>query len=132
MAGTRSTNTMAEGLPAIMSMIQELKLAPDADLPWLIGLETQIIQKVQSQYGASDQAAQMGGPPGNAEQAPPGVSGGPMPMPTGVGGGVPMPSAATGGGPAVGGRGVRAMPAPVPPVSPDEMRRLLTPGPQGG
>lgn len=123
MAGGRRTNTFAEGLPALMSMIQELKLAPDADIPWLIDMETRCIAKHQDQFGATDQVRQM--LPGNAQpsplEPPPGAS-----MPTGVGGGMPMVGANTG----VGGS---RMPAPMPAgPNPDELRRLLTPGPQGG
>lgn len=125
MAGARTVNTMDELIGQLLSIISEMKRAPDADLPWIIGLETQVIQKDQEKYGASDQAGQMQ-PPGNAVQAPMGVSGGPT-MPVG-GPAMPMPGTNTG----AGVNGVRSGPNPVPPISPDDMRRLLTPGPQGG
>ncbi len=120
---TRSTNTMQEGMAGLMQSIQEMKLMPDADLPWLINLETQIISKVQSQYGASNQVPPPGAP-GNAQPAPMDPA-----MMAGMGGGgMPMPGSNTGSG--VGTRGMQVGPA-MP--NPDEIRRMVGGmGVQGG
>lgn len=62
---TRSTNTMAEGLQSIMQEITSLKATPDADVAFLIGLETTILQKLREPY--DQMAGQMGGAaPGNS------------------------------------------------------------------
>lgn len=120
---TRSTNTMQEGMAGLMQSIQEMKLMPDADLPWLINLETQIISKVQSQYGASNQVPPPGAP-GNAQPAPPD----PTMMAAMGGGGMPMMGANTGSG--VGTRGMQVGPAA---PNPDEIRRMIGGGGvQGG
>lgn len=80
---------MSEGLRKLLGDIADLKLSDDADLPFLINLETQILQQLK---GGADQAlgqGQGGGPAGLMGSAapppgmgsPPGVPGlqqGPM------------------------------------------------------
>lgn len=110
MSGTRSTNTMAEGLRKVHQLVNDLKTFPDADLEWLINLETTIIQKIREPYDQmAGQFSEMGG-------------GGDMGM-----GGMPdpnfppMPNMDPGGIPPGTGGGM------VNPISanPDELRRLM-------
>lgn len=94
---------MVEGLQALLHDITDLKATPDADLEFLINLETTILQKmrepVQQMMGQ-----ELGGP-----------MGGPTPPMMPPGGASPM-------GPGAGVPGVmsgRGMP------NPDELRRLI-------
>lgn len=87
-SGTRQNNTMSEGLRKLLGDIADLKLSDDADLPFLINLETMILQRLK---GGADQAlsgapAGIGGtsasPPGMAPPGTPGLMQGPnMPNP---------------------------------------------------
>ncbi len=43
MAGSRDTNTMAEGCRALLNQITKMKIEPDADMDFLTQLETGII-----------------------------------------------------------------------------------------
>lgn len=132
MAGTRGMNTMSEGLQKLMQDITALKATPDADVAFLIGLETTILGKLRE--GFAEAANQLPPPPGNAME----LGGAEM---MGAGAGMEMAGAALGGG-MPGGGGVAAglpgpggpMPAaPGPRFSPDIMRRALRGGGiQGG
>lgn len=117
MASSRSTNTMAEFLQRIMGDIAEAKTLPDADLEFLIGLETTILQKLRAPVDAL--MGQMeGGGAGQSQTAlpqspmmPPMPGGGPpmqMPMPQ-----MPTPERVTG----------TRMEPNMPPI--DEIRRTL-------
>jgi hypothetical protein len=75
-AGTRQTNTFDEGLRKLLSSITDLKLAPDADLPFVIGLETQIIQRIHQ----SVDNAMSGQPMGLGGMAAPPPTGAPSPV----------------------------------------------------
>lgn len=124
---TRGTNTMVEGLQKLAQDITALKFAPDADVSFLIGLETQVLQKLREPFEAA--AGQMGAPPGNAvdmgAQAADASLGG-IPMPGG-GGGVPS------GMPGPGGPMPASIPGGAMRQSPDMMRRALGGmGVQGG
>ncbi len=81
-SGTRQDNTMSEGLRKLLGDISEMKLAPDADLPFLIQLETQVLGKLK---GGVDQALDPnsgGGPAGlmGSPAGTPGLMQGPGPM----------------------------------------------------
>lgn len=106
---TRENNTMAEGLSKINHQIADMKLMPDADMPFLISLETDILN-----YLKPPQPAQPGAAPGGGPGGPPGAPGGPM--------GAAMGQVMGGGpGPALGGPGGGQAGMP----NPDEMRRLV-------
>lgn len=109
MASSRSTNTMQEGLNGLLSQISEMKTMPDADLNFLIQLETTILQKIREPYD------QMSG-----QMSAPTPGGQPMPQPPTPGGGA-MPGGFT-VGQGGGARGMRTEPAA---PNPDELRRML-------
>lgn len=97
---SRTTNTMSEGLVKMLQTITEMKLMPDADIEFLIGLETQVMQKAREPF----ESVQGGGATGLQPPAAGGAVGAPA---------QPLPA----GGPAgVAGGGVNA---------PDELRRAL-------
>lgn len=107
--GTRGTNTQQEALKRLLADISEIKTFPDADLEFLIGLETSILKKIKEPIDAmmgqlADQGAlppQNGG--GMQSQMP--MVGQPTPTSGGIGGmtnGLPLPN-------------------------PDELRRMLRP-----
>ena len=139
MAGTRGMNTMSEGLQKLMQDITALKATPDADVAFLIGLETTILSKLREGFDSA--AGQMPPPPGNAMEMGAGAAdmgagagleslgAGMMAQGAGaIGGGMP-------GGVAAGmpGPGGPAPIAPGPRFSPDVMRRALRGGGiQGG
>lgn len=81
-AGTRQNNTMSEGLRKLLGDIADLKLADDADLPFLIQIETQILGRLKngvdqaldpSQSAQPGMMSAPGGMPGQG--SPPGVPG---------------------------------------------------------
>lgn len=140
MAGTRGMNTMSEGLQKIMQDLTSLKATPDADVAFLIGLETTILGKLREGF---DQAAgQMPAPPGNAMEMGGGLGG--------LGGlgagmeaaGADLMGAGAGalagvgaGGPPAGlpGAGGPMPTSPGPRFNPDVMRRAMRGGGvQGG
>lgn len=106
MAATRGTNTQAEALQRLLADISQIKTMPDADLEWLIQLETFILAKLR------EPIEQMSGQMQGMAAGPPSPQPGMSPM----GGGVP------GGGMAGGPPGV--MPGGQAP-NPDELRRML-------
>jgi hypothetical protein len=133
--GTRTTDTFTEGLRKVLSAIQDLKTTDDADLPFIINLETEVLQYIKHGASKALQGGPMAGGPG-AAMAP-----GMGPPPPGMGPpGMPPPG--MGGPPGIGGPpGMGAGPAPglgpapVPGLmagpnmpNPDELRRVLAAG----
>ena len=112
--GTRGTNTMAEAFQRILADISQIKAMPDADLEFLIGIETQLLQKlrapVEKMVGQLDA--------GNGAGAPPDPMGDPM-----AGGAIPMDPSM--GQPSMAGAGVPGMRQSPGPPNPDELRRML-------
>lgn len=98
--GTRGTNTMQEGLAKMVSEISQLKITPDADLEFLITLETQILQYIKTKANGALQPQGMGAMGGG------GMMGAPLPSFAGQGAGGVMQSP--------------GMP------NPDELRRMTT------
>lgn len=108
----RQTNTMEEFVQKFLRLITDAKIAPDADLPFLVNLETQLLDYVkQPMQQAGVDTSQMGGTP---QPQGPGDTGGMMGLQQGFS---PTP------GPGVPG----IQSGPTPP-NPDELRRLLTQG----
>lgn len=112
-AAGRSTNTMTEVLTDILRQLAVAKTMPDADLEFLVELETMILGKLRSPLEAA--AGQMG-PAGPS--VPPGPAGPGMDamMPMAPPADTPIPP------PEGGPPGLRTQP-PMP--SPDELSRLM-------
>ena len=110
----RGTNTMQEALQSLLQETAQMKTLADADLPWLVELESMVLSKIREPLDAmqSPQQPQSAGPMGGM---PPGGPGGPGGMGMPAGGGVP------------GGGGMQAGPQ-MP--NPDELQRLLAAGGQ--
>lgn len=115
--GGRTTNTMSEMLTNMLRDISVAKTLPDADLEFLVNLETNILMKLRQPLEAA--AGQMGGaaagmPPGEQPMMPPLMPMGPAvaeaPVPPPMGQEVP---------------GLRNQP---PGPSPDELARLMAAG----
>lgn len=115
--GGRTTNTMSEMLTNMLREISVAKTLPDADLEFLVNLETTILGKLRQPLEAA--AGQMGAvsaglPPGQQMEMPPLMPMGPgmvdAPVPPPAGQEVP---------------GLRAQP---PGPSPDELARLMSAG----
>jgi len=129
MAGTRTTDSFAEGLHKMLQSVTDLKTTDDADLPFAINLETMILQRLKQ--GAS--AAMQGQPPSPPQGQPSGLG---MAQAMTPGPGVIPPGMPPGpGGMPMGPPGPGVGPAPVPGLmagpnfpNPDELRRALTTG----
>ena len=109
----RSTNTMVEMLQRFLSDIAQAKTALDADLPFLLQLESMVLGKLRDPNTQMQQAGLL---PPDGSQSPAGASPAAMPgaMPPGMGGGDMPPGMQAGG----------LTPGAVAPNM-DEMRRLL-------
>lgn len=115
MAGTRTTNTFDEELVKTYQTITNLKTLADADLPWVIQLETMVLDKIRSPERKLQQMGLIPGqgqnPQGNAAMGLPGAP----PMDMGMS--APPPSFAGAGAPP----GVMMSP---PPPNPAELAGL--------
>lgn len=115
MAGEKSTDGFTEYLRKIARLVGEAKIAPDADMPFLVDLETQIIGRLRAPQDAASAAGMSQAPMG----PPPGMGPGPMMgPPPGMGSG-PMAGA--------GARGLTTSPS-MP--GGDELRRMIQAPPQ--
>lgn len=119
MAITSATNTQAEALRKILSDISNIKTFPDADLEFLINLETMILNNIKGQVeqnmGPADGGSSQGLAAMSADPSMPGAM-------SGMGMGGPSPMDPAGGGFGGGVPGIRNDPgAP----NPDELRRMI-------
>jgi hypothetical protein len=121
MASSRSTNTMAEFLQRMLGDIAEAKTLPDADISFLLDLETTILTKIRGQVdalmGQMEGGGSAGGMPGGAS-----LPQGGMPGAAAMGvGQEPTPPAMA---------GARVPGTRMEPNMPniDEMRRMMTQG----
>lgn len=117
-----SNDTYSGALQVLMRQLSEMKLLPDVNLPFVVGLETQVIAEARSPERMMQDAGllpqQAMNPMGmDALGLPPGA--GPPGAPMGPGGmGAPPPSQMGAGVPGV-------MTSPGGPNNPDELRRAL-------
>lgn len=122
--GGRTTNTMSEMLVNMLRDISVAKTLPDADLEFLVNVETSILAKLRAPLEAA--AGQM--PPGSVSPdtppqspfAPPPGMGPMMPEAPVMGSPIPPPM----GQPPVGA-GVPGLRAQPPGPSPDELARIM-------
>lgn len=119
----RANNTFEEMLSKCLQLVSEMKQTPDADLEWIVGLETMVLSKLREPIDRMQQMSSM----------PSGQGAAPMP------GGDPMAAMGGGGmGGMIGGMGTSTLgpggpqPGAVPGVmqgsqapNPDELRRLI-------
>lgn len=105
---TRSANTMQETLQRLLTDIAQMKTLADADLPWIVELESMVLNKIRQPV---EQMQQPGGPLAQPSGPPPGMGG-----PPGLPAGAPM------GGMNAGAAAPNA----------DELQRLLGAGGPGG
>lgn len=122
MGSARETNTMSEGLHRILNEITKMKVMPDGDLPFLVELETDIINYLRPMTEGA-QGGEMGGMAGGMGAPVPEMAmaggGGGMPMDMGGAPGPlpPLPpDAGTPANPVLPGGGIS---------NPDELRRVL-------
>ena len=106
---TRMDNTMVEALQRIYKTITEAKLVQDADMPFLVQMETMLLDRIKQPVDQMQQQGMFGGAP--SPGMPPG-------MPPG---GTPPPAAPSFGGTGGGMGGVAQGAAP----NFDELRRML-------
>lgn len=119
---SRKTNTMSEVLDSLYTTITEAKTVMDADMPFLVQLETQILQKLRDPQRIMQEQGLL--PPDQAGVAPQDQG-----MPPGPGGGPPQggggPSFMPPGGGDSAAAGLRGMTPGVAAPNMDEMRRML-------
>lgn len=105
---SRSTNTFSEFLERLIQDLGQAKLIADTDLPFLLNIEAQLIEKYRQ--GTSIPGMEQAG------MVPPGQGA----MPPGMGGGPPQ-----GGGPSFMGEGMNGLQTQPAAPNADELRRLL-------
>lgn len=104
----------------MLRSLADMKVLPDADLEWVLGIEMQVVQKLREPIEMMEQQGTTGVPgmpPMSGPMGPMAQMGQEMPLPMG-----PPP-----GGPMMGG-GVPGIRNEAPMPNPDELRRLLTQG----
>lgn len=117
MPSSRSTNTMAEFLQRMLGDIAEAKTLPDANLEFLIKLETDILQTLRAPIDAlMGQMEGAGGAAGAGAGGIPGMGGAGMPPVPMMPGGGPMP---------VGAGRVPGTRNDMGPINPDELLRTI-------
>lgn len=116
----RANNTFEEMMSKCLQLVGEMKQTPDADLEWIVGLETMVLSKLREPIDRMQQMSSM--PSGQGAAPMPGMD----------------PMAGGGMGGMVGGMGTSTLgpggpqPGAVPGVmqgspapNPDELRRLI-------
>lgn len=95
MAGTRQTNTFGEALQRLLGDLAQMKVLPDADLAWIVDVETKVIGKLREGIDgvAASGASQVPGDPmlGQAIGMQGQMPGGPPQQPQGIPGLRPNP-----------------------------------------
>lgn len=130
----KSNQSFNEGLQQTLQDIALMKTMPDGDVPFLVGLETQVIDYIKQRtatmvnggmFGPPQQQGQGGGPGGMPGGGPPpGMQAGPPPQ--------QPPQQMQGPNPYPNGLRGTAPPGAAPP-NPDEIRRMIGGGGvQGG
>ena len=115
-------DTYAGALEVLMKQIASMKMVADANLPFIIELETMVLQEIRSperQMQAAGILPPAGGGPG-AGPMPGAMPGNGMPM--GPPPGASPPPSFLGAG--IPGAGPQQSP---PPANPDELRRVMNP-----
>lgn len=112
-----SNDTYAGALEVLLKQIAGMKMLADANLPFLIDLETRVLNEVRSPERQMQAAGIIPSGPGN----PQGAQALGMPPGAGVGPGMAAPPAS------FAGAGVPGLGPPgPPPANPDELRRVLS------
>lgn len=117
MAGEKSTDGFIEYLRKIARLIGEAKIAPDADMPFLVDIETQVIGRLRAPADAASAAGMSAAPMG----PPPGMGPGGPPMGPPMSGPPPGPM----GPPPMAGAGARGLTTNPSMPGGDELRRLI-------
>lgn len=110
-----SYNTMAEWLGKINQDLASAAACPDADLEFLVGLQTQVLQKLRQPYDQNPNGMPPQLPPAGGMNMGPGMPGAGPPSP-----GPSLEGIVPAGGPVGPG------PAPMASSNPDELRRALS------
>lgn len=115
-------DTMGDLLEQIMGLLSKAKVVIDADLPWILDLEAQVVEKLRSPITQMQRAGIM--PAGGGQMGGQQMGGDPM---------APPPMAAPPGMPAPVGPSIPPMPLQSGGLSqgpgapnPDELRRILS------
>lgn len=67
----RSTNTMIEALQRLLQDIGKMKTLADADMPWLVELESMVLTKIREPLDNMQQSGQLPPPPMDPGMMPP-------------------------------------------------------------
>lgn len=118
----KSQNTMAEAMEKVIKDLASMKTMPDADIGFILHIETQIVEYLRQGFDQASQQSQMGGMGmGSPQQAPPPMD--PMGMmPTGVPQPGMDPNIQLPASP-LGGRMSMGLPSPTAPAV-DEVSRM--------
>ena len=122
--GGGQPTSMLQGLQSILSALGGMMAAPDADVPFLQGLQHVIVDQIKkkTQQSVAGAGQQPGGMPRQPNQIAPGGGGGMSGFGAGAGApGGPMAAPGSAPPPGMGAPGMGGAGAP----NPDELRRVL-------